>query len=557
MLVSELMRILDKLAPFSLAEPWDNCGLLVGDESAPVVKVLAALEVTETVLREAVDEGFDTVLTHHPVLFSSPRRLVESDEQGRLLRGAIRAGVNLIACHTNLDSSPGGIADIVGQAVGLKDMVPLQMASAGWYKFVGFVPQDALPQVAQAVFAAGAGVIGEYGDCAYAIDGEGWFRPGADAKPAVGKPNKAERVAEVRWETVVRRGQLDAAIRAFVDAHPYEEPAFDVYPLEDRLLRAGLGRVGTLDSVLTVEALATRAAAAFGIPEPLIGGDVGKSVCRVAVLPGSGGSLLSEAAGAADAFITGDLSYHDSAKALALGLALVTLPHGELEWGAMSRWSDVLARKLASSGVTISQTQSWNAPWKRVGSQTAGRPTPPRPTPKAAPAAAPSPSVAKNVEAASVPGKVRLWIDGGSRGNPGPSAIGVVLKTDGGETLAELGRTIGTGTNNVAEYTAMLAGLDLASRHGAREVEILSDSELLVKQMRGEYRVKNEGLRELFAEAKLRTATFDRVRLSHVCREDNARADALVNGALDEAEGKKRSPEPRSGPARTGTPGLF
>jgi dinuclear metal center YbgI/SA1388 family protein len=557
MLVSELIRILDELAPFCLAEPWDNCGLLVGDESAPVVRVLVALELTEAVLREAIDGRYDTILTHHPVLFAPVRRVVQSDAQARLLRDAIRAGVNLIACHTNLDSAPGGIAEIVAEAVGLNGMVPLQMASAGWYKFVGFVPQGVLPQVSQAVFAAGAGVIGEYDDCAYATGGEGWFKPGPKAKPTVGEASKAERVAEVRWETVVRRGQLDGAIRAFVDAHPYEEPAFDVYPLEDRLLRAGLGRVGDLDSAMTVDALATRAAAAFGIAEPLIGGDVGRSVRRVAVLPGSGGSLLSEAAGVADAFITGDLSYHDSDRALGLGLALVVLPHGELEWGAMSRWGDVLAGRLASSGVTISQTQAWNAPWKRVGSLAAGRPTPSKCTPKTAAAAAPSRSVARRVEAPPVPGKVRLWIDGGSRGNPGPSAIGVVLKTEGGETLEEFRRTIGTGTNNVAEYTAMLEGLDLASRHGAREVEILSDSELLVKQMRGEYRVKNEGLRELFAEAKLRTSTFERVRFSHVCREDNARADALVNEALDEGAGKKRSPKPRAGAQGAGTPGLF
>ena len=275
MLVSELVSILDKLAPLSLAEPWDNCGLLVGDESAPIARVLVALELTEAVLSEAIDGRYDAILTHHPVLFSPVRRLVQSGAQGRLLRDAIQAGVNLIACHTNLDSAPGGIAEIMGEAVGRKNMVPLQMASAGWYKFVGFIPQDALPQVTQAVFAVGAGVIGEYNDCAYAVDGEGWFKPGAGAKPAVGMANKAERVAEVRWETVVRRGRLDAAIRAFVVAHPYEEPAFDVYPLEDRLLHAGLGRVGDLDTVSTVEALATRAASAFGIPEPLIGGNLG------------------------------------------------------------------------------------------------------------------------------------------------------------------------------------------------------------------------------------------------------------------------------------------
>jgi dinuclear metal center YbgI/SA1388 family protein len=557
MLVSELLRILDKLAPFSLAEPWDNCGLLVGDESAPVVRVLVTLELTDAVLREAADGRCDTVLTHHPVLFSPVRRLVESEGQGRLLLDAIRAGVNLIACHTNLDAAPGGIAEIVGEALGLKNMAPLRMASAGWCKFVGFVPEEALPRVAEAVFATGAGVIGDYSDCAYALQGQGWFKPGAGANPVVGKAQKAERVSEVRWETVILRSRLDEAIRAFVNAHPYEEPAFDVYPVEDRLFRAGLGRVGELNSPMTVGALALRAADAFGLPAPTIGGDTGRLAHRVAVLPGSGRSLLAEAADVADAFVTGDLSYHDSEQARDLGLALVELPHGELEWWAMRRWADLLGGELFSSGVAISLAEAWRAPWECAGSQGDAGSTVTTPTPKAASTVSLPRAVAQPIETAPAPVKVTLWIDGGSRGNPGPSAIGVVLKAEGGYLLEEIGRTIGNGTNNVAEYTALLEGLDLASRHGAREVQVLSDSELLVKQMRGEYKVKNEGLKALFAEAKLRTTTFQRVELRHVPREENTRADALANEALDEAAGKKSVLRPRSDSKGGGAPGLF
>ncbi len=557
MLVSELLRTLDKLAPFSLAEPWDNCGLLAGDESATVTRVLVALEVTETVLREAVEERFDTILTHHPVLFSPTRRLLESEGQGRLLRGAIRADINLIACHTNLDAAPRGLAEIVGEALGLQDMSPLQLSAAGWYKFVGFVPQDALPRVAEAVFAAGAGTIGEYAECAYALNGEGWFRPGASAKPSVGEIHKAERVPEVRWETIVPRGRLHGAIKAFVRNHPYEEPAFDVYPIEDRLVRAGLGRVGVLQGPISVSALALRAATAFGLPDPVIGGDVGRLVHRVAVLPGSGRSLLAEAAAVADAFVTGDLSYHDSQRAQELGLALVTLPHGELEWLAMGRWSDSLRTALTPSGVTLALARTWQVPWKSANSGCNGSATGAGTDPEILSVPMEACSVMSGSDLVTGSGKVRLWIDGGSRGNPGASAIGVVLKTEGGDLLEELGRTIGIGTNNVAEYTALLEGLDLASRHGAREVEVLSDSELLVKQMRGEYRVKNEALKELFAEAKLRTSTFDKIRIAHVCREDNARADALVNEALDEAAGKKTSPKSGQGSKSPGFPGLF
>jgi len=535
MLVSDLVQRLDSLAPFSLAEPWDNCGLLIGNESAPVSRVLVTLELTDAVLDDALSRGFDTVVTHHPVLFSPLRRLVESDPGARVLRTCVREGINVIACHTNLDAAPGGIAQVVGEAIGLRSMVPLRMAPTGWVKFVGFVPEAALTGVAGAVFAAGAGTIGDYKECAYATGGDGWFTPQEAARPAIGEVGKAERVPEVRWETVVPRGRLDAAIRAYVESHPYEEPAFDIYPVEDRSPRSGLGRLGSLEAPIMVEALALRVAEEFGLSEPVIGGSYRKPVDKVAVLPGSGRSLLAEAASVADVFITGDLSYHDSQQALDLGLALISLPHGELEWAAMGRWAGVLRRDLSSTGATVSVSEAWRSPWERAGAATA--------------------EVAPAVLALS---SVTLWIDGGSRGNPGPSAIGVVLEDAGGALLEELGRAIGMGTNNAAEYAALIEGLDLAARHHAREVQINSDSELLVRQMQGDYRVKNEGLKDLFAAAKEKAAKFDRAAIRHVVRQENARADRLVNEALDSAAGKTSGDEgpPRSG-GRKKAPGLF
>ena len=131
---------------------------------------------------------------------------------------------------------------------------------------------------------------------------------------------------------------------------------------------------------------------------------------------------------------------------------------------------------------------------------------------------------------------VRIWIDGGSRGNPGPSAIGVLLEDSGGTTIATISRTIGVTTNNVAEYRALLAGLEKAREVGAAEVDVVSDSELLVRQMRGEYKVKSEGLRPLHAEARRRAAGFARFTIRHTLREHNAKADGLVNRALDEQE---------------------
>ncbi len=533
MLLADLERILDGLAPFSLAESWDNSGLQVGDRDAAVSKVLLALDLTPTVLDEALAEGCSTVVTHHPLLFSPVRTLVASRPLERLLRRIVSEGIDVVSCHTSLDSARGGIADAVGEALGLTGLEPLVPAPAGWRKFVGFVPADAVERVASAVFSAGAGVIGEYAECAYALTGQGWFTPGAGAQPHVGHLGLPERAPEVRWETVVPQGRVGAVVRAYVQAHPYEEPAFDLYPVEDLLPRVGLGRVGRLQRPLTVAAFAERIAETLELSNLDYAGDGARKVERVAIVPGSGAGLLPEARGRADVFVTGDVSYHDADKAQEAGVALIVAPHGELEWLGLRRWAPRLEERLRAHGVPLVISRTWRSPWQNCGPRSdiaravvlGDDDTAPDKEAMAASGPAYDPGVRTAV----------LRVDGGSRGNPGPSAIGVVLEDGDGNVLEEIGRTIGTTTNNIAEYHALLTGLERAEAHGAEELTVFSDSELLVKQIHGQYRVKNEGLKPLYEEALIRLQRFPRVRIEHVKRDKNAAADRLVNQALDEA----------------------
>jgi ribonuclease HI len=132
-------------------------------------------------------------------------------------------------------------------------------------------------------------------------------------------------------------------------------------------------------------------------------------------------------------------------------------------------------------------------------------------------------------------GKLTVNVDGGARGNPGPAAIGIVVRNDDGAVVEQVGETIGETTNNVAEYRALLRGLELASAHGATEVELIGDSELVVRQIEGRYKVKNAGMKELHAQAKAALADFDSWSIRHVKRAQNADADELVNEALDNA----------------------
>jgi dinuclear metal center YbgI/SA1388 family protein len=363
MFIADLERVLDSLAPSTLAESWDNVGLQVGDRGALVRRVLVALDLTPPVLDEAVAAGFDTIVTHHPIFFAPVRSLVDSSPRERLLRRVVAAGVNVFACHTNLDSAPGGLADVAAEALGLRNAKPLQLAPAGWYKLVGFIPPDAVTQVASAVFAAGAGVIGTYSDCAFALDGQGWFTPGPGSEPTIGRLQQAERTPEVRWETVVPRMRLNAVMQAYRDAHPYEEPAFDIYPVEDVLSRAGLGRVGELARVETVRSLARRIADRLSLPSLPWTGDGDRQVMRVAVVPGSGRSLIAQAAGRAEVLVTGDVGYHDAQQAEEAGLALILAPHEGLEWYALRRWSVGLGKTLAGEGVDLALSSRWQSPW--------------------------------------------------------------------------------------------------------------------------------------------------------------------------------------------------
>jgi dinuclear metal center YbgI/SA1388 family protein len=528
MLIADLEAVLEKLAPRALAEPGDNCGLLVGDRDARVRRVLVALELTEPVLAEAGVGGYDTILTHHPLLFSPLSSLVESRPRERMVRALIRGRMNLLAHHTNLDSAERGLAAIAADALGLENVTPLRRSPAGCYKLVGFVPPDVVEEVASAVFEAGAGGIGDYEGCAFSGEGRGWFTPGPEAHPVIGKLSIPERTPEVRWETVVPRNRVAAAVAAYISAHPYEEPAFDIYPVEDVSTRAGLGRQGMLSCESTVAELAARTAALFELDGCLWSGDGGRLVRSVGVVPGSGRSLMQDAA-ELDVLITGDLGYHEADRAEDLGLALIDTPHGQLEWWCLRRWAETLRAALAGSEVEVATSDAWRSPWNSAG----GGVPPARSTGDASPAAAkPVADAAAGAEAAR---KLRLRVDGGSRGNPGPGAIGAVLEDLEGRVLETVSRVVGVCTNNVAEYRALLAGLEMAQKAGARELEVLADSELLVKQVRGEYRVKNEGLKPLHAQAMALLRQFRRVTVQHVRREENAEADRLVNKALDEA----------------------
>ena len=520
MKLADFIAVIDRLAPFGLAEPWDHVGLQVGDPAAEATSVLVALDPTEAALDEAARTGCQALLVHHPLVFEPLDAVTAGTHPGGLVLRAARAGIAVIAAHTNVDSARGGLADIVCEALELEGLKPLAPARLDWCKLVGFVPEGGADAVRRAIFAAGAGVIGDYIHCSFSLPGEGTFQPTERAHPSIGEVGIEQATGEFRLEAVFPRALRREVVDAFVAAHSYEEPAFDVYPVENEVRSLGLGRVGYLRQPGTLDQFATQVGAVFDLPAIRYTGDDQRVVESIAVVPGSGMSLLDDALRArVDVLLTGDIKYHDADRADRRGLALVDVPHEIAEGVAMQRWALQLADALRHDRCTVTFFAEPRRLWRRLALVAEVQ---------EAMATVTNHSVHNHLDDHTL-----LYVDGGSRGNPGPAANGGRLVGPDGELEEEFSDTIGTATNNVAEYQALIAGLELALDRKVRKLTVHSDSELVCRQLSGQYRVKDADLARYHEQAQRLLDQFQEAAVKCIRREANAHADRLVNEALD------------------------
>jgi dinuclear metal center YbgI/SA1388 family protein len=332
------------------AEPWDAVGLMCGDPDAKVGRVHLAVDPVLAVADEAIAAGAQLLVTHHPLFLGGTTSVAATTAKGRVVHRLISAGVGLYVAHTNADIADPGVSDALAAAIGLRDVVPLDPRPAeATDKLVTFVPADAADRVLDALAAAGAGTIGNYTRCAFLGEGAGTFRAEAGAQPAIGSAGEVTRVAEVRLEVVVPRHRRDAAVRALVGAHPYDEPAYDVVELAAPPSSRGVGRAGHLAGAMSLADFTAHVADV--LPATAAGvraaGDPDRVVRRVAVCGGSGGDLAAAAARRdADVLVTSDLKHHATSEAVAdTGVALVDAGHWATEWP----WLRHLAGELATT----------------------------------------------------------------------------------------------------------------------------------------------------------------------------------------------------------------
>lgn len=354
---------MEAIAPRWSAAEWDNVGLLVGSPDWPLRRLLLAIDLTPDVLEEAVRGRFDAVLAYHPPIFRATKRMIaDSRRQEGLAAAALAERIAVYSPHTALDAAPGGTNDTLASLCGLEETEPVESLSPSRdeYKLVTFVPPAQLEAVAEAMFAAGAGRIGDYERCSYRLNGQGTFFGTASTSPAVGRRGRLETVNETRIEVVVPPAALAEVVAALRRAHPYEEPAFDVYPLRAPPEAArGQGRVGRWPQPVAVGRLARMLARKTGAANVSIVGNAGARAVRGLVCVGAAGSLPFEITGRplgpGDVVITGEIRHHDALAYERCGAAAIALGHWTSERPVLTPLASRLRRMLRGVSVTVSR----------------------------------------------------------------------------------------------------------------------------------------------------------------------------------------------------------
>ncbi len=357
--VGAVADAMDRIAPPELAQSWDNVGLLVGNRKAACKRVLLCIDLTPAVLAEADAARCEIVVSYHPPLFKPVKRIVaDSDGTEAIVHEAISRGIAIYSSHTALDAAEGGVNDVLAELCGLTDVGPFEYVPAGHRecKVVTFVPFARVEKVASAMFAAGAGRIGDYEQCSYRLRGEGTFFGTESTNPQVGRKGQLEHVAETRIEMVAPERCLPEVIAALRRSHPYEEPAFDIYPLTPEPT-PGIGRVGILPKGTTLAGLAKSLKRATRSNVVMTVGDVGTKLRRAAVCAGSAGRMPLEMprASACDVIVTGEIRHHDALSILRAGKTAIALGHWESERPALAPLGKRLKQMLGAIDIRLSR----------------------------------------------------------------------------------------------------------------------------------------------------------------------------------------------------------
>lgn len=324
-----VIGFMEQLAPKHVAMEDDKIGLQLGSLQKEITGVLTALDVNEAVVDEAIRLGANLIIAHHAIIYRPLRNLQSDTPMGKVYEKLIKHDIAVYVAHTNLDVTEGGMNDWMAEALGIDSSASVEdIHTENLYKLVVFVPKDHHQRVLDAVLNAGAGAIGNYSHCSFNIEGYGTFVPGEGTDPYIGKQGRMEKAEEIRIETIVPHGIRSKVIQAMLKSHPYEEVAYDMYPMDLKGRVFGLGRVGKLDEPVTLKEFAERVKLNLNVPHVRVVGDLNREIKKAAVIGGSGGRYWKAAMfRGADVLVTGDIDYHTAQDAEMAGLTLIDPGH--------------------------------------------------------------------------------------------------------------------------------------------------------------------------------------------------------------------------------------
>lgn len=310
--LKEITNYLESIAPLALQESYDNCGLITGNPTMEVQGALITLDCTEAVVDEAVSLGANLIVAHHPIVFSGLKKINGKNYVERVVIKAIQNSIAIYAIHTNLDNVSNGVNAEICKRLGLQNCTVLSPKNHLLKKLVTFIPLQNFEEVSQAVFAAGAGNIGNYSETGFSVLGMGTFKGNENTQPFIGTKGVKENVEEKRFETIFPAYLEHRVVTALISVHPYEEVAYDIYSLSNSFQSVGSGMIGSFEQAISetdfLNLLKNNLRANCVRHTHLLQ----KEVKKVAVCGGSGSFLLKQAiASDADFYVTADFKYHE------------------------------------------------------------------------------------------------------------------------------------------------------------------------------------------------------------------------------------------------------
>lgn len=306
-----VFKFIERWSPKQIAWERDNVGLQVGSRLSKTKGVLLTLDISEEAIQTAIKEKCNLVISHHPLFFNPAKSINIDSSQGKIIQAAIKNDITIYSAHTNLDFSKGGVSFALAEKLELQKITFLENAPQTQYKLVTFVPEQYVYQIIEKLADAGAGIIGDYTHCSYKLYGKGTFFGTEATNPAVGEKGKLEEVDEVRLEMIFEKWKIKEVLKALIENHPYEEPAYDIYPLQNKNVNFGFGAMGFLKGKMDLNDFVLFVKKKLKAPSIKYTNGKSKKIYKVGVCGGSGSDLIQQAiSNDCDAFVTADIKYH-------------------------------------------------------------------------------------------------------------------------------------------------------------------------------------------------------------------------------------------------------